>query len=314
MTTPVNVDNFVRAESDRMFANFEKNSGGTNAWHHVREPAKPGELGGVVRTNRDALFSTAVVDISEGATLSLPDAGERYRSVMVVNEDHYINRIYHDAGSFGLSVDEFDTPFVFLAVRTFFDPADPDDLAAVHALQDATTIEAQSNRPFTHPEYDKEGLDATRKLLKELAQGLGNTDSMFGKKTDVDEVRHLIGAALGWGGMPETEAFYILQNYPHPAGHYTFSLRDVPVGAFWSVTVYDKDGFLIPNQWNAYNINSVTGVPDDDGTIVINIAPEPGDLANFLYAEEGWTYGLRLYKPRPSVLDRTWTAPEPVKA
>ena len=314
MTLHVNVDNFVRAESDRMFDNFVKNSGGTNALHHVRQPVKPGELGGVVRTNRDALFSTAIVDISEGATLSLPDAGDRYRSVMVVNQDHYINRIYHDGGSSELSVDEFDTPFVFLAVRTFFDPADPDDLAAVHALQDATTIEAKSNQPFGHPEFEKEGLDVTRKLLKELAEGLGNTDNMFGNKSDVDEVRHLIGAALGWGGMPESEAYYILQNFPQAEGHYTFTLRDVPVDAFWSVTVYDKDGYLMPNQWDAYNINSVTGVPEDDGSVVINIAPEPGDLPNFLYAKEGWTYGLRLYKPRPSVFDGTWTAPEPVKA
>ena len=70
----------------------------------------------------------------------------------------------------------------------------------------------------------------------------------------------------------------------------------------------------MPNQWNAYNLNSVTAVPEDDGTVVLNIASEPDGLANFLYAEEGWTYGLRLYKPRPSVLDGTWTAPEPVPA
>lgn len=43
--------------------------------------------------NRDTLYSLAVVNISEGATVTVPDAGGRYLSVMVVNQDHYINRI-----------------------------------------------------------------------------------------------------------------------------------------------------------------------------------------------------------------------------
>ena len=58
--------------------------------------------------NRDTLYSFAVVDLSAGATLTLPEAGERYLSVMVVNEDHYIDQVFHDAGQYELAVEESD--------------------------------------------------------------------------------------------------------------------------------------------------------------------------------------------------------------
>ena len=41
---------------------------------------------------------------------------------------------------------------------------------------------------------------------------------MFGARDEVDPVHHLIGTAFGWGGLPETEAFYILDGEPRPAG------------------------------------------------------------------------------------------------
>jgi hypothetical protein len=44
------------------------------------------------------------VDISEGATVTVPDSGDRYLSVMVLNEDHYINRLFHDPGEYDLTV------------------------------------------------------------------------------------------------------------------------------------------------------------------------------------------------------------------
>ena len=47
----------------------------------------------VVRMNRDTFYSGAIVDISKGATLTIPETHGRYVSVMVVNEDHYLKRI-----------------------------------------------------------------------------------------------------------------------------------------------------------------------------------------------------------------------------
>lgn len=88
----VTSDNFVRAETNRMLVGLQAQAGGGNRWRHLREPASLDEQT-VIRMNRDTLYSLAVVNISEGATVTVPDAGGRYLSVMVVNQDHYINRI-----------------------------------------------------------------------------------------------------------------------------------------------------------------------------------------------------------------------------
>lgn len=93
----VDVDTFARAETHRMFAGLQRDAGGVNRFAHNREPG-PVDRQTAIRMNRDTRYSFAVLDISSGATLTLPDAGERYLSVMVVNEDHYVNRVLHEAG------------------------------------------------------------------------------------------------------------------------------------------------------------------------------------------------------------------------
>ena len=71
MSVTVTVDNFVRAESDRMFASFQADAGGVNRLHHSRTPT-PIDDQPVIRMNRDTLYSAAIVDISAGATRRRP--------------------------------------------------------------------------------------------------------------------------------------------------------------------------------------------------------------------------------------------------
>ena len=66
----------LRAESDRMFAALSQQAGGVNRLLHHREPT-PVDEQPVIRLNRDTLYSSAIVDISQGATLTLPDASGR---------------------------------------------------------------------------------------------------------------------------------------------------------------------------------------------------------------------------------------------
>jgi hypothetical protein len=117
-----------------MFASLAQGAGVNELVHH-REPASAYDQR-VIRQNRDTLYSSAIVDIAQGATLSIPDVGDRYLSVMVVNNDHYINDVLHTAGEHPLTVDRFDTDYVPVAARILVDPNDTDDLDAVHALQE----------------------------------------------------------------------------------------------------------------------------------------------------------------------------------
>jgi hypothetical protein len=73
----VNVDNFGRAETNRMFAAILADSGGVNRWMHNRGPTSLDHQP-VIRMNRDTLYSGAIVNITGGATLTIPDSGGRY--------------------------------------------------------------------------------------------------------------------------------------------------------------------------------------------------------------------------------------------
>jgi hypothetical protein len=75
----VNADNFARAETDRMFADLQRKAGGINRFAHNREPASADNQA-VIRLNRDTPYSYGVVDITRGATVTVPEHGERYVS------------------------------------------------------------------------------------------------------------------------------------------------------------------------------------------------------------------------------------------
>ena len=303
----VNVDNFARAETDRMFSALQRDAGEVNRWHHSRVPT-PLDHQTVIRMNRDTLYSMAVVDISAGATITIPDAGDRYASVMIVNQDHYINRIFHQSRDYELTVGDFDTPYVVAAARVLVDPTNPDDVSVVNAIQDGFALSAESDVPFVMPDYDQPSFDDTRTALLQLAKGVGGTAGMFGPKEAVDPVRHLIGTAAGWGGLPEQEAFYVIGESGLPVGEYKVTVRDVPVDAFWSISVYNAEGFFEPNDRNTNSINSVTATPDADGSVTVHFG-ECDDRPNCIPIMEGWNYAVRLYRPRPEVIDGSWTFP-----
>ena len=305
----VNVDNFARAESDRMFASMLRDrSAAVNEWSHLREPT-PIDQQTVIRMNRDTLYSFVIADISERATLSIPDAGGRYLSVMVVNQDHYINRLFHEPGEHELTVAEFETPYVCVAARVLVDPEEPADLEAANAVQDGLGFRATSARPFVPPDYDEASQTATRQALLELARGGLDAGDAFGRRDEVDPVHHLIATAAGWGGLPEHEAKYVVVEPKLPVGEYALTVKDVPVDAFWSISLYNADGFFEPNERNAYSVNNITAAPNEDGSITVHLGGCADERPNCLPIMEGWNYAVRLYRPRPGILDGSWTFP-----
>lgn len=305
---PVTVETFVRAETARMFADLSAGVG-VNSWNHFRRPT-PIERQTVIRMNRDTLYSTALVDLAGGATLTIPEHGSRYQSVMVVNEDHYVNRVYHDPGEHRLAIDGFDTRYVLLAARTLVDPQDEADIAAANAVQDGLRVVAASAEPFVN-DYDQASLTEIRKALLDLARFSSDYRGAFGRRDEVDPIRHLMGTASGWGGLPESEAIYTNYNHGLPVGEYRIRVGAVPVDAFWSISVYNRDGYFEPNERGAYSVNSVTAVRDPDGMVSIHLGGCVDDRPNCLPIAEGWNYAIRLYRPRAEIRDGSWTFPEP---
>jgi hypothetical protein len=73
-------------------------NGGFSKFHHYRE-AMPIDKQDVVRANRDTLYSAAVFDLEAGpVTILLPDAGNRFMSMQVIDEDQYTHSVVYRAG------------------------------------------------------------------------------------------------------------------------------------------------------------------------------------------------------------------------
>jgi hypothetical protein len=303
----VSADNFVRAETDRMFADLQRDAGGVCVFSHNRAPAAIDHQT-VIRMNRDTLYSFAVVDLSGGATLTLPDPGRRYLSAMIVNNDHYINSIYHDAGIHQLTVADHGTPYVMVGVRILADPKDPADLAEVAALQDQLGLTAESATPFVSPDYETKSLDATRDALLALVAQSTDLTRTFGRSDQVDPVRHLMGSAAGWGGLPTTEAMY-LAAAPGRPGNHELTLAEVPVDAFWSVSVYNANGYFEPNRRDLYSVNNIIGTPNADGSVTVRLGEYPAGTPNAIPTPPGWNLLVRLYRPRSEILDGRWQLP-----
>lgn len=136
----VSPDNFIRAETDQYFGNIA-GAGGLGAFLHFRDfGALDQQL--VIRQNRDTLYSAAVFDLDVGPlTVTLPDAGARFRSLQVITQDHYVPQVSYGSGRFTFERSEIGTRYVMLALRTLVDPNDPADLDAVYALQDGVVVE-----------------------------------------------------------------------------------------------------------------------------------------------------------------------------
>jgi hypothetical protein len=241
---PVTVENFIRAESDSYFVGFV-NNGRFGKFIHLRELA-PADLRDVVRRNRDTLYSGALFDLDAGpVTISLPDAGNRYMSMQVIDQDNFTQAVVYGAGSYTFPGEKVYTRYINVVVRTLADPTNRNDLEQVHALQDAIKVSQNSPGRFEVPNWDQ----ASRRKVHDALLVLGetmDTRRMFGTKDQVDPVRHLIGTAIGWGGLPERDAFYLAVTPAMNDGITTHRLnvKDVPVDGFWSVSVYNAEGYF----------------------------------------------------------------------
>jgi hypothetical protein len=311
MAKPMKVtpDNFIRAESDLYFGHIVSDNG-FGHFKHSRE-LTPLDKQLVVRQNRDTLYSAAVFDLDAGSvTVTTPDPGSRFLSLQIITQDHYVPEVVYGEAQRTLTRYDVGTRYVALAVRILVDPDDLADLDAVHALQDAITVEQAQPGTFEIPDWDAASQKIVRDALVQLATTLPDTKGMFGTKDTTDPVRRLIGAANAWGGNPERDAFYLTVVPARNDGTtaYELVLRDVPVDGFWSVTVYNEAGYFTPNARDVYSLNNVTATPSSDGSIVIRFGGLD-DLPNYIPLVPEWNYTVRLYRPRAVILNGEWTFP-----
>ncbi|MCA9078503.1 MAG: DUF1254 domain-containing protein, partial [Planctomycetaceae bacterium] len=238
---PVDVLNYIRAETDWQFKDYAAKAGEIGKLAHMREVYSV-ENQTTIRGNRDTLYSMGVFDLTEPVTITKPDSQDRFQSLLVISQDHYNPVLKHGGGEVVLNLDTIGTRYVLLLFRTFCDPNSPADLKKAHALQDAIVVKQASPGKLELPDWDEASLVETRKQLNALAAKVPSFPDAFGRKGEVDPIQHLMGSAFGWGGNPLRGAMYFNVTPKMNDGKTAYTLTmpaDVPVEAFWSVTVYN---------------------------------------------------------------------------
>ncbi|MDR2999601.1 MAG: DUF1214 domain-containing protein [Microbacterium sp.] len=312
MAKIVTVDTFARAETDFYFRAGARMAGGISRWHHHREVMDVHSQS-VIRANRDTLYSTIVFDLDAGdVTVELPDTAGRFMSLIVIDEDHYVSPASYAPASVTLSKDTIGTRYAMVGVRTLVDPTEAGDIDVVVALQDSIRVDQAASGSLELPEWDKASQDAIRADLVALAAHVPDSRGAFGGRDSVDPVRHLIGTASGWGGNRESDATYVTVTPAHNDGvtPYVVTVRDVPVDGFWSIAVYNSDGYFEANDLDAYGPNSFTATKNADGSVTVHFGGDPA-ASNYVPITPGWNYWVRLYRPRPEILDGSWVFPAP---
>jgi hypothetical protein len=92
-----------------------------------------------------------------------------------------------------------------------------------------------------------------------------------------------------------------------------------PADAFWSVTLYDSEGFQVANPLGRFNLSSWMPLKyNADGSLDLyfqNESPGAGKEANWLPAPKGaFNLLLRLYAPRSAALNGKWNPPPVTRA
>jgi hypothetical protein len=305
----VTVDNFVRAETDQTLKRYVA-QGGFGKIVHIRQPV-PIDKQDVGRMNRDTLYSFGVFDLTNPVRITKPDPAGRFQSMLIINQDHSMQPVEHGSGEFTLTLEKIGTRYMIVIFRTFMDASNPEDILSANALQDQIKAVQDNAGSFEIPDWDEASLHKIRVVINVLAATKANAAGMFGDKAKLNPIDHLLGTAFEWGGIPEEAAMYVNGVPARNDGKtpYVLTAKDVPVDGFWSVTVYNAKGFMEKNSRDAYSMNSITALKNEDGSITMHFGGNP-ENPNYLPITKGWNYVVRLYQPRKEPMDGTWVFPD----
>ena len=260
---------------------------GVNAFMHKRK-LTPTDQQPVVRMNRDTYYSLAVVNVSNGASITMPEIPEgKYMSVQPITQDHRTQAMKYGSGKFDLTTHTGTHLYLIVRLdRTFTE-------VEVKEIQDKMVIEADSNEKFTTNPVNERSFKEVENELKVKAgplrkrYGLQTAQGMFTNPHDksaelFNNEKYEVGAALGWGGAQIIDAIYEGSRNFSVDSCYQMTFEDPENKAFWSVTVYDKKGFMFNDL---ANFSSHTAQMNEDGTYTISFgcgedAPNNLEIAN----------------------------------
>jgi hypothetical protein len=149
-----------------------------------------------------------------------------------------------------------------------------------------------------------------------LKVGAWTSNPLFGS-VQADMYLRAVIARIALFALSRTEAVYYIaftddNGEPlRPECDYILEGGDLPA-RWWSITAYDKDHFLIPNDLDRYSYNMENLRRDEQGRFKIHLSRTPKE-GNWLPAakEETMSITLRAYNPAPALRENMGSAELP---
>jgi hypothetical protein len=268
----VTADNYVQAETDWNFTAQQKQAA-INTWTHNAPATEDNQT--IIRSNVDVVYSLALVDVSEGATLSIPERKNgALQLIHYMDENHLTQGVIYAGETVTLTPSDLTSgEYIYILSRTRISDSPDETKAAQHSM----VIKANSAKPYVSKGYDAQDVVAFRnELINEIFSGKVSVDASkaFGATLkDVNRSDYYYAAAAGWGGLPPKHAQYTAsvkgQGSAAKCQTITFPKPnlDYENGGFFSLTTYNAKSWI---EGDNFHIDDERMKDNGDGTMTID--------------------------------------------
>ncbi|TRX56507.1 DUF1214 domain-containing protein [Thalassomonas sp. M1454] len=297
----VTEENYAHAETTRNFSNWVK-TGGDNKLQNWKKLSPIGNKAPTIRMNLDTLYSVAVLDNSTQNIQITIGEEDVFQSVLVIDELGYSVHYVQKPGTFTI---DSESAWVGLIFRTTVeDAASEADLNKARAAQESFKITGQGPSKYTPTKYDADSLAAYSHILAEEFLA-GDGELIYTQKPgQADERKRLQSLSAGFGGMHDQINTYNSSAPLDASVCQQVTFEDPQVGEFFSFTLYDRAGYLMPGKTS---INSYTMKPNADKTYTVSFNCGDDAINNLVsYQGQEFNYIVRTYDASPQVKSKEW--------
>ncbi|HIQ33551.1 MAG TPA: DUF1254 domain-containing protein [Acinetobacter venetianus] len=295
-TIKVTKDNYVQAETDWNFVAQQKQAP-INTWTHNEPVTEDNQI--IIRSNADVVYSLALIDISKGATLSIPKRKNgALQLIHYMDENHLTHGVIYAGETVTLKPSDLTSGnYIYILARTKIS----DSLEETKAAQRSMVIKANSANPYPGKGFAPKEVEAFRnKLIEEVFSGKVFPDpakSVGATLKDVDYTSYYYAAAVGWGLLPAKHAQYTTsvngQGSADKCQTITFPKPnlDFENGGFFSLTTYNAESWI---EGKNFYISHERMKDNGNGTMTIDFNC---DTSFSVTVGKGWNGSFRFYKP-----------------
>jgi len=297
-TLPVTAENYTDVEAEVNFYKWVKKDAMNKLFHLTQlTPAGPMPT---IRMNRDTLYSAALVDASDGFKVHMPDQG-LYTSLLVIDQKGYSQDYIWQPGTHEININKENGDFVWVLFRVGLEKGMEKALEA----QKTVAISDMGNKVWTPKNYDNAQYEKLHdKYMNEaIDSGMFLQYGLDASRID-NKIKRLSDAA-GWGGMDFGINNYQISKNISGGECYSTTFEDPKVDEFWSFTLYDADGWLLPvNEKNV--LNSRDAVLNKDGTYTVRFNCGKDAINNLETTEKVFGFAWRTYGSSYQVRAGRW--------